>query len=153
MTSDPDDALNWDGDDEARSPATKLPAGWNAVGKGSETVGVANNDDGVAAASADRSQMGNAMLLLLGVVGGVYLLYTVGWIIGGLNTQPGALFLIPSVMFQSFLWAAVLAPALWFAASWILTRHSAPWVRVSALIAGVVLLVPWPFVMTGAVGS
>jgi hypothetical protein len=63
------------------------------------------------------------------------------------------MFLIPDVMYQVALWAAVLAPALWFGAVWVLTRRSAPWVRVAGLLAGAVLLVPWPFVMTGAVGA
>lgn len=90
------------------------------------------------------------MLVLVGIIGGVYLLYTIGWIIGGLNLQGSALFLVPSVMYQVAVWTAVLAPALWFGAVWLLTRRSAGWVRVVGFLAGAALLVPWPFVMTGA---
>lgn len=140
MTSDPDDALTWEGDDDQpANPAAKTPAlpdGWNAVGKNSELVGLST-----------------PMLLLVGVIGGVYLLYTVGWMIGGLNLQASAMFLVPGVMYQVAVWAAVLTPALWFAAVWFLTRRSAAWVRVVGFIAGALLLVPWPFVMTGMVGA
>lgn len=168
MTSDADDALTWDGDDDRpmRKPAPELdvtpdvkpekklalPRGWNAVGKRSETVGRVR-EDGTVVEAADRPPLSTPMLLLVGIVGGVYLLYTVGWIIGGLNLQSSAMFLIPGVMYQVALWVAVLAPALWFVAVWLLTRRSASWVRVVGFLAGVLLLVPWPFVMTGTVGA
>lgn len=110
-------------------------------------------------AFADHGDDGNgprlssAMLLLLGVVGGVYLLYTVGWIVAGLRLRPLASFLVDDVMFLPWFFLAVAAPALWFLASWVLTRGRAAWVRVAVLVAGVVLLVPWPFVTVGVVGS
>ncbi|GGD79880.1 hypothetical protein GCM10007269_23480 [Microbacterium murale] len=160
MTSDADDALTWEGDDDrptqkpAAEPEQKaaLPRGWNAIGKRSETVGRIR-EDGTILDPADKPPLSTPMLLLLGIVGGIYLLYTVGWIIGGLTLQSSAMFLIPDVMYQVALWAAVLAPALWFCAVWVLTRASATWVRVVGLLGGVLLLVPWPFVMTGAVGA
>jgi len=156
MTSDADDALSWAGDEDTAAPqpaaTPALPDGWNAVGKDSETVGRLE-EDGSIAAPTEPKPLSTPMLLLLGIVGGVYLLYTIGWIVGGLNLQGGALFLIPGVMYQVALWAAVLAPALWFAAVWFLTRTAASWVRVLGLLGGVFLLVPWPFVMTGVIGA
>ncbi|WP_426183546.1 hypothetical protein [Microbacterium sp. TWP3-1-2b2] len=160
MTSDADDALTWEGDDDrpTQRPASDaeqepaLPRGWNALGKRSETVGRIQ-DDGTVSDPAERPPLSTPMLLLLGIVGGVYLLYTVGWVIGGLTLQSSAMFLIPEVMYQVALWAAALAPALWFGAVWMLTRRSASWMRVTGLLGGVLLLVPWPFVMTGAVGA
>ncbi|MEW1973555.1 hypothetical protein AB0301_00520 [Microbacterium profundi] len=160
MTSDADDALTWEGDDDrptTRSTPeaeqkTTLPRGWNAVGKRSETVGRTRNE-GTLSDPGERPPLSTPMLLLVGIVGGIYLLYTVGWIVGGLTLQSSAMFLIPDVMYQVALWAAVLAPALWFVAVWVLTRRSHSWVRVAGLLGGVLLLVPWPFVMTGAVGA
>ncbi|MDR2996994.1 MAG: hypothetical protein LBU78_02625 [Microbacterium sp.] len=172
MTSDPDDdALSWDGDSDAERPT--LPKGWQAVGRGSDKVESAPATDAApetpsappaeSAASAPEEEvedeeeefegLSTGMLLTLGAVGGIYLLYTLGWLIGGLRMQAGALFLIPSVMYTATLVIAVAAPALWFAASWMLTRNSRSWVRLTALIAGVVFLVPWPFVMTGGVAA
>lgn len=161
MTSDADDALSWEGDDDLAKPAPAakaapaLPEGWNAVGRNSEKVGRIEADGSVVEPAGDEPPRGlsTPMLVFVGVVGGIYLLYTIGWIIGGLNVRASALFLVPSVMYQVGVWAAVLAPGLWFAAAWLLTRRSAGWIRVLALLAGAALLVPWPFVMTGVAGS
>jgi hypothetical protein len=152
MTSDADDALAWEGDepDSQRGPA--LPRGWNALGKGSDDVGRIEAD-GTISEPGEPQPLSTAMLVILGIVGGIYLLYTVGWVIGGLNLQANALFLIPEVMYHVALWAAVLAPALWFVAVWLLTRRSAGWVRVLGFLGGVILLVPWPFVMTAVMGA
>ncbi len=176
MTSDPDEALRWEGDDEP--PA--LPSGWTAVGRGSESVAQVEADGTVTAhpptataapatsesptsgspvsgsEAGEQAPMSTALLVALGILGGVYLLYTVGWAIGGYRLQVAALVLSPSltsIMYQVALWAAVLAPALWFVATLVLTRRSRSWVRLAALLAGAVLLVPWPFVMLGAWGS
>lgn len=151
MTPDAEDPLSWEGDEDAPKPARSLPRGWNAVGKGSEGVGRTSDDHAVSAPTPPDA-LSTPMLLALGVIAGIYLLYTVGWIIGGFNLQARAQFLIPGVMYLAGLWTAVLAPALWFAAVWLLTRRSASWVRILGFLAGVALLVPWPFVMTGAVG-
>ncbi|MGJ0387980.1 hypothetical protein [Microbacterium sp. CGR1] len=172
MTSDSDDALSWDGDEggsptrpapkkpakasreraesaqtqgEANDPA--LPEGWNAVGKGSAAVGRIENED-----DEDQQPLSTAMLLILGIVGGVYLLYSVGWVVGGLRLKPLANFFVADAMFLPWFVLAVAAPLLWFLASWVLTRGKAGWIRVSALLLGVVLLVPWPFVTVGAIG-
>lgn len=152
MTSDADDALSWDGDEDLPSRKPALPDGWSAVGKDSERVGRVADDGTVVEAEAPRG-LSTPMLLLIGIVGGIYLLYVVGWIIGGLNLQGSASFLIPTVMYQVALWAAVLAPPLWFAAVWLLTRRSPSWVRVFGFVGGILLLIPWPFVMTGVVGA
>ncbi len=152
MTPDADDALAWEGDEELSSPKPTLPEGWNAVGKDSEKVALLA-DDGSTIDSDEPRQLSTPMLLFFGIVGGVYLLYTIGWIVGGLNLQGSASFLIPSVMYQVALWAAVLAPALWFGAVWLLTRRAPSWVRVLGFVGGVLLLIPWPFVMTGVVGA
>ncbi|WP_240658734.1 DNA polymerase III subunit gamma/tau [Microbacterium sp. CPCC 204701] len=174
MTGRDDDALTWDGDDDptldlgasepgveagpadaesiapsdAEPPDTAtavLPDGYTAVGKGSEHVGSAE-------ATAEKTPMGNTELIVLGVLGGVYALFAIGWLIGGQRLQGWRPFLVTDAMYQGSLWLAVLAPALWFATVFLLTRASRTWVRLAWLAAGVVLLVPWPFVMIGAVG-
>jgi hypothetical protein len=153
-----DDALSWEGDEDPtldvgakREPPT-LPDGYTAVGKGSEQVASGSQAD----IDADENVPGitsNVMLVALGILGGVYALFTVGWIIGGLRLQGTAQFLVAPVAFQFALWLAVAAPALWFAATFVLTRASAAWVRLAWLVGGAALLVPWPFIMTGAVGQ
>ncbi|WP_405375720.1 MULTISPECIES: DNA polymerase III subunit gamma/tau [unclassified Microbacterium] len=176
---DDDDALRWEGDD-ASTPAAPgaragepLPSGWHAVGRGSDRVDEADapptrRPEAAAPAasgvSADRREsvtdagtaaeaptMGNAALVTLGLLGGIYLLYTVGWVIGGLRLLDAAAFLVAAPAVVPAVWLGVLAPGLWFGSTLLLTRHSAPWKRLVALVAGALLLVPWPFIMIGAV--
>ncbi|CAH0125982.1 hypothetical protein [Microbacterium foliorum] len=173
MTSDSDDALSWDGDEGGtrkeqapkkprRTPAEPgavaptertaedpaLSGGWNAVGRGSAAVGRPDDDD-----EPERPPLSTGMLLTLGVVGGVYLLYSIGWVVGGMRLKPLANLIVADAMYMPWFVLAVAAPALWFLAVWVLTRARAGWIRVALLLLGVVLLVPWPFVTVGVIGS
>lgn len=172
---DPDDhALAWDGDDDptldvgssdpgvaatstpvSADPAPLvLPEGFAAVGRGSDAVGRpadANAAEAVAAEAEASAPLGNALLVTLGVIAGAFLLYTVGWVIGGLRLAGTAEFLVSPVGYRFALWLAVAAPALWFVATLVLTRRSKTWLRIVWLVAGLVLLVPWPLLTTGPV--
>lgn len=171
-----DDALTWDGDDDptldigaadAAQPADSsdeaatLPEGWSAVGKGSETVAAeadADSDSDARVATSDgggepeHEPIGNAELISLGVLGGFSVLYAVGWLIGGLRLQGTAQFLVAPVAYQVSLWLAVVAPLVWFGSVYLLTTDSKKWVRFLWLIGGVLFLIPWPFIMVGAIG-
>ena len=174
-----DDALTWDGDDDptlavsgsadeppatgATGPTAVLPEGYTAVGRGSETVSAADAeapstetaDDSRHESGDDtgdeRAPIGNGALIALGVLGGVYALFAIGWLIGGLRLQ--RLLLLTDAMYLGSLWLAVLAPVLWFGTVFLLTRASRAWVRFAWLGAGAGLFIPWPFVMIGAVGQ
>ena len=177
-----DDALTWDGDDdptldvgasEAAEPVdavplapekTSLPEGWSAVGNGSDSVGAASDPvsgeaglrgslESDAAGPPSREPIGNASLIALGVIGGFSVLYAVGWLIGGLRLQDTAQFLVAPMAYQVSLWLAVLAPILWFLTVYLLTTASRAWVRFAWLVGGVLLLIPWPFIMVGAIGQ
>lgn len=86
------------------------------------------------------------------MLGGVYLLYTIGWLVGGLRVQTVAGLLVSSTVSVPALVLAVAAPAVWFVTAYALTRNRATWVRFTWLAAGAVLLVPWPFSMLGIGG-
>lgn len=165
MTGDPDapdedDALRWEGDDE---PAPALPEGWVAKGKGADRA--ATGTDGEAPAAAPSAQqtesrppMGNAALIGLGMLGGVYLLYTIGWIIGGLRVlrvaglmmaRDGAAPVTWSAGNTVLVWLAIAAPAIWFVTVQLLTRGRPAWLRWVWLAVGVIVLVPWPMLMGG----
>ena len=88
-----------------------------------------------------------------GCSGGIFLLYAIGWLIGGLRLQGLRTYLVTDVMYIGSLWLATLAPLIWFATVWLMTRRSATWVRFAWLAAGLLLLLPWPFVLLGAVGQ
>lgn len=152
-----------------RSAALVLPDGYTAVGRGSGDVvregdapapedatqeDAAQESGAPDEAAGETSQIGNVALVALGILGGVYLLYTIGWIIGGLRLQVIApALLVSPVAYVPAFWLAVLAPAIWFLTTLLLTRRSATWLRFAWLAAGAVLLVPWPFIMIGAIGQ
>jgi len=171
MSGDPDDeALRWEGDDDPT-----LAPGWKRVGEpvvvpaqtgDGDAVGTTGTADSTTAAgfvdvgtTADSStaagagdadaarQPGSAELVLLGVFGGVYLLYTIGWILtvtafGALGGDDP----VAGFMFTLGLWLAVLAPAFWFAMAFTATRGR-PRVRLVWLLIGAIVLVPLPFVL------
>lgn len=165
MSSD-DDALTWDGDEDLKSsepapgtPRRSLPRGWRALGRGS--AGVAQDGDtehadlGADADDREPEPMGNAALVTVGVLAGVYTLYVIGWALGGfrlrdrIQADTGA---VADVMFQGALWLGMLSPVIWFFVTMHLTRRAPLWRRFAGLAIGVLLLVPWPFVMMGAFG-
>ncbi|GAB2514758.1 hypothetical protein GCM10027064_10660 [Microbacterium petrolearium] len=101
-------------------------------------------------------RLGDAALVTLGVLGGVYLLWTIGWLLGAMRlrawiqVQTGA---VADAMFHGSMVLGILAPAIWFGGAWFLTRGRPAWLRIAALLVGVVVLVPWPFVMVGVIGQ
>lgn len=176
MTRDPDDdALSWAGDDDptlSANPAASgavddaqpaLAPGWKVVGEpgtvrdgaegdgaeSDETVAVDGDDENSA---ADAVAASSAALIVLGVLGGVYLLYTVGWVITAGRVPNGSVDVVGGFMFDLGLWLAALAPALWFALSLWLTEVGSRW-RLFWLLLGVLVLLPVPFVVGVGVGA
>lgn len=161
VSSDPDDdALSWEGDaalDPRRPeprPTERATQSTPASRSHAEDRADASATDAGATGPDEQPQgIGTVALVLFGILGGVYLLYTVGWVIGGVGMQAKAMFMLPAPLYLASMWVAVLAPALWFAATLMLTRGAKDWVRISALVVGAALLVPWPFVVAGGGGA
>jgi hypothetical protein len=148
-----DDALSWAGDDDAT-----LAPGWKRVGAtaGAAPAGASESaptTDASAAASsrpdapadAEPKQLGSVELVVLGVLGGVYLLYTVGWLLTAIRTSAPGLSVVGDAMYGFGLWMSVLAPALWFSLVAVLVKR--PALRLVWLAVGAVVLVPLPFVL------
>lgn len=176
MASARDDALSWAGDDDPtldtgpsrgdEPERARLAPGYTAVGRGADGVdgGAAKGSEPAKKADeksakkpdepapdtddGERPQMGGAALISLGVLGGIAVLYAIGWIIGGLRLlgQPA---IAVDAMATASLWLAAAAPLIWFGTVLYATRDSAAWLRWIGLAAGVVLLVPWPFLSIG----
>ncbi|MGO1628001.1 MAG: DNA polymerase III subunit gamma/tau [Microbacterium sp.] len=167
-----DDAFAWDGDndptldtgaehpDEAVAPPVPEavggaePAPAESAGEPEPAADVADEETEESAGEepagddAEPRRMGDVALVALGVLGGVYALWTAGWIATAARMRP----LSPDAMLTASLALAIAAPIVWFLTSWILTKRHLPWVRFTTLVAGIVVLVPWPFVMLGTVG-
>ncbi|HUG49900.1 MAG TPA: hypothetical protein VLZ78_02780 [Terrimesophilobacter sp.] len=91
---------------------------------------------------------GSLLLIGYGVFAGLYLLYTLGWFAAVLRNTLTLAGLIPEIMYQFGEFLAIAAPGLWLGTTLVLTRGRRPLVRVLWLLAGIVVLVPWPMLVT-----
>ena len=90
--------------------------------------------------------MSAPVLVSLGILGGIYLLYTVGWIISLQKFYYLSTSALDQIAFQTQQYLAIIAPVVWFGSVLYLTRHRKPVVRLIWLVIGAVVLVPWSFV-------
>ncbi|MET3769474.1 hypothetical protein ABIB15_002176 [Marisediminicola sp. UYEF4] len=93
------------------------------------------------------SATASTLLVAYGIFGGVYLLYLVGWVISVQRDTFTASGLFFEIMYQFGEFLAIVSPALWFGLVLLLTRDRRPALRVVWLVAGIVLLAPWPFIL------
>jgi hypothetical protein len=157
-----DDALGWAGDDDptlvsgrpgagqtaepaASAPATPAPATTAPADDLPEGWAVTGSPGGYVDAPAGRTPMSSPALVGLGILSGVYLLYTIGWFIGVGRLENSLTAPLAQFMFSLGTWLAIAAPAVWFASSFWLTRGK-PRLRWTWLILGAVLLAPLPFI-------
>ena len=133
---DDDAALAWAGDEKPVAPASR------PVGPASPVV--------AAEQPAAKQQMPAPLLVTYGILAGAYLLYTVGWAFSvqrynaAVPTSPEPL---NAFMFGLGEILALLAPALWFGAALLLSRGRKPIVRLLALLIGLLVTLPLPFVL------
>jgi hypothetical protein len=155
-TSRDDDGLHWVGDDDPTlSPpiqagvAPAEQADTPTVLEQAELAEDATVEAELAAAEKASAQLSSAALITLGIVGGIYLLYTIGW--GIVAIRPAVtLFELDNILLEiSFRIGQVLTVAaapLWFVSVFLLTARRSWRSRLGWLLLGVFVLVPWPFV-------
>ncbi|MCU1546904.1 MAG: hypothetical protein JWP30_2004 [Homoserinimonas sp.] len=139
MTMDPDDeALRWDG--HADSTHTESTQGDSPV---ADAAGAPTRDASAVSAAS------SILLVIYGVFGGIYLLFTVGWFVAVLRDDftSGTLFF--EIMYQLGELLAIASPAMWMLTSLVLTRESKPFVRLLVLFLGLLVVAPWPFIVSG----
>ena len=101
-------------------------------------------------AALDKPQTPAALLITYGILGGIDLIYTIGWIttvvrLNGVRaafTDP-----LSEIMFQFGEFLAIASPLAWFAAVFLLSRGRKPIVRLTWILIGLVTTLPWPFVL------
>jgi hypothetical protein len=159
-----DDALTWAGDTDSthagsmgkapKSPPVKSKtqpktATTPATTDAGKSDGAAGTDRaaGTAQKPTEQPPMSSIVLLSLGILGGVYLLYTVGWIVTVQRNANPYVDAFDQLAFSARQYLAIAAPALWFAVAFLLTRRGRAILLLLWLIVGVVVLVPWPFVL------
>jgi hypothetical protein len=91
--------------------------------------------------------MSSAVLICLGILGGIYALYTVGWIISWHRLFDNSADALELVAFQIEQVLAIAAAPLWFGVTLLFTRDRKPAVRLLWLVIGAFVLVPWSFTL------
>jgi hypothetical protein len=129
MPDEDDAALSWDGGSDSTHVDFPQP-----------DAEVASDETGLATGTS------SAMVGVYGVFGGIFLLYTVGWMLIAIRgSQSTGVALTDFMLHLSSLLAIAAAPAWFIAALW-LTVGRANWSRIVPLVIGVLVLVPWGFV-------
>lgn len=126
-----DDALRWGDDDPSHvAGPSRASAGRSAPSS---------------AAAAEPRAASSAVLVGYGIIAGIFLLYCIGWFVAVQRddfAQPG---FFAEIMFQLGEFLAVASPLIWLGAVFALVTR--PAARLVWLGVGVLVLVPWPFVM------
>jgi hypothetical protein len=174
-TSRDDDALSWAGDDDptltppiqaGRADTSGADAGTPAAApvetparapqpealtvlEQAELAEDAKVEAELIEAEKATAPLSSLALITLGILGGMYLLYTIGWAIVVARTTV-TFFPLDSVFleicFRIGQFLSIAAAPLWFASTLLLTQKR-PWrSRLGWLLLGVFVLVPWPFI-------
>jgi uncharacterized membrane protein YhdT len=123
-----DDALSWGGE----SDPTHVDSDEPDAGAGADSAALAPG-------------VSSPMLVVYGVFGGIYLLYTVGWLIAALQPSSATGVSLTDFMQQVSNILTVLAAPAWFIMTLVLTVSRRSRVRVFFLVVGVLVLLPWSF--------
>jgi hypothetical protein len=151
-SNDEDDALTWAGGRDPshyETPEVKAPKPSKVTSSkanpSTTTAPAIAGADGTGDADELRPATSGVVLVSLGILGGIYLLYTIGWIISWQRltyTDPDQLEL---GAFRAQQLLAIIASPLWFGATIYFTRDRRPAFRLLWLVIGALLLVPWSF--------
>lgn len=135
-TIEPDAAPLLDGAPEAPAPAEPAQEAQLSADAAADAVPEA----------PERAQLSNGTLVILGVLGGLYLLYAWIWLswasyYAGANAELAAASgAIGGTLQQLVFWAAPLAPILWFLAAMALNRGRTKRLVLWVVIGAIVLL-------------
>lgn len=132
MAADPDEeALSWSGETDpthVAAPATRKAAA-------------------LPGASDSKPALSPVLLIVFGILAGVYLLYAVGWGFHAFTHSVPVAGVFPIIMYQLGEFFSIASPFLWAGAVWLLLKR--PVWRLLWLFVGVLLLAPWPFIVGG----
>lgn len=137
--SDDDSALSWGGSsDRSYVEGPVVPV------SGDDQDDPENDDDDDELPDGVLSSTG---LVGHGVAAAIFLLYTVAWLKSVGKVAPSFDSVLADWMWRFGTWFAVAAPVLWFFGTLLLVPSRQSRRRAVWFVVGVVLLVPWPFVI------
>lgn len=132
MSTDPDeDALSWSGETDPTHVAAPVTGKQQLAGTLDERADAANP----------------VLLVVMGILAGVYLLYAIGWGIHAFTTSVPVSGVFFGIMYQLGEAFSIASPFLWAGAVWLLVKK--PVWRLLWLFIGVLVLAPWPFILGG----
>lgn len=136
MAEDADEeALSWSGETDP----THVAAPEKAFTQTSVRAG-----HGDTAAAPGPSSL---LLVVFGILAGVYLLYAVGWGVLAFRGPVPVSGVFFGIMYQLGQALSIASPFLWAGALWLLVKK--PGWRLLWLFIGVLVLAPWPFILGG----
>jgi hypothetical protein len=136
---DDEEALRWEGDVEPSAVPETKAADVAPVSPAEPTV-------------SEPAKPGTSSFLLItyGIIAGAFLIYTLGWVAVLVGPRPASSDILGEVAYWFNVGLAIASPAIWFGAAFLLTRGRKSIVRLLALLLGLVVVLPWPFVILGA---
>lgn len=153
MISDDDEALRWEGDAEPSYRPRSEPAPVvepRAVEPTPVDEPVAVEPTPVVEPVETAERTTSFLLVSYGILAGAYLIYSIGWAVPILtNARVPNPDVLGEFMVRVSQLLAIASPAIWFGATLLLTRGRRPIVRLLALIGGLVVLLPWPYLLLG----
>ncbi|MCS5487535.1 hypothetical protein NY588_10390 [Curtobacterium flaccumfaciens pv. beticola] len=91
-------------------------------------------------------------LIGFGVFGGLYLLYTVAWLLTASTSYVANVDTLLTVFVEVLRFLSIVAPALWFTVVLWAARGRRTRTRLLWMLLGAAVLFPWPFLMTRSFG-
>ncbi|MEY2699173.1 MAG: hypothetical protein RL720_1129 [Actinomycetota bacterium] len=144
MSTPEEDALSWAGDDDRLTTGSPLSAKRDAGGASS--VKKSKPTKNAPEISDQPPGLSSAALIGFGIFAGIYLLFSVAWLITALRNPTQIADALGNAMFQFGLWLSVAAPAIWFGAVLYVGKNKKVATRLLFLLLGAVVLIPWPYV-------
>lgn len=139
MSIHDDDALSWAGDEDRLR--TGAPVDSTREKRGASSV----NKQAPGIDSGEQTGLSSAALVGFGIFGGIYLLFSVAWLITALRNPTQIQDALGNAMFVFGLWLSVAAPAIWFGAVLYLGKEATVLRKMLFLVLGAVVLIPWPY--------
>jgi len=143
MTSD-EDALSWLGDKPDRVAAPGASSSAKSASKRRKREPDEPTFDELMHPD-ERAQLPSWALVVFGLFAGVYLLFSVAWLVVALNPPVAIGDPFGSFMWVGSLWLATLGGVIWFLGTLALgASRSIGW-RMMMLAVGAIVLIPWPY--------
>jgi hypothetical protein len=98
-------------------------------------------------AAPESTSRNSVQLVSYGILGAIFVLYAIGWAIALIGGEVPSGDTLTTVMRAFGVGVAIAAGPLWFACVYLLTRHNRLPIKLLWQALGVIVLIPWPFIV------